>query len=225
MRRSLRIGKELSQLEREPPPGVSCWMKDENTNQLQAQIIGDEKTPYSDGVFKLEIQVPERYPMEPPKVRFLTPIYHPNIDTAGRICLDLLKMPPSGSWKPSLSISTLLTSIRLLVSQPNPDDPLMADISAEFLRNRDLFEQKARDHTRNHAMQKTTAVNPPNQAKNQSDSDESDQSDSSSDEMDQSDSSSDEGKPSRGQLAAQKRPTEEGRTAQPEAKKLKSSPP
>lgn len=35
-----------------------------------------------------------RYPFEPPSVRFVTPIFHPNIDTSGRICLDTLKMPP-----------------------------------------------------------------------------------------------------------------------------------
>ena len=66
--------------------------------------------------------------MEPPKMQFLTPIYHPNIDSAGRICLDSLKMPPKGAWKPSLNISTLLTSVLLLMTEPNPDDPLMTDI-------------------------------------------------------------------------------------------------
>ena len=66
----------------------------------------------------------------PPKVRFLTRVYHPNIDTAGRICLDLLKMPPSGSWRPLHNIASVLTSIRLLLSSPNPDDPLMIDIAS-----------------------------------------------------------------------------------------------
>ena len=47
-----------------------------------------------------------RYPFEPPKVNFVTQIYHPNIDDQGRICLDLLKMPPKGSWKPSQNLST-----------------------------------------------------------------------------------------------------------------------
>jgi ubiquitin-conjugating enzyme E2 T len=66
--------------------------------------------------------------MEPPSVTFTTPVYHPNIDNEGRICLDILKMPPAGSWKPILSVAQVLMHIQLLMSEPNPNDPLMADI-------------------------------------------------------------------------------------------------
>uniref|UniRef100_A0A671G383 UBC core domain-containing protein n=1 Tax=Rhinolophus ferrumequinum TaxID=59479 RepID=A0A671G383_RHIFE len=97
------------------------------------------------------------YPFEPPQIRFLTPIYHPNIDSAGRICLDILKLPPKGAWRPSLSIATVLTSIQLLMSEPNPDDPLMADISSEFKYNKPVFLRNARQWTEKHARQKQKA--------------------------------------------------------------------
>ncbi|XP_068588631.1 ubiquitin-conjugating enzyme E2 T isoform X2 [Cebidichthys violaceus] len=128
MQRASRMKRELQMLSTEPPPGITCWQTEERIDDLRAQIVGGTGTPYEGGLFSLEINVPERYPFEPPKMRFLTPIYHPNIDNSGRICHDALKLPPKGAWKPSLNISTVLTSIQLLMTEPNPDDPLMADI-------------------------------------------------------------------------------------------------
>ena len=160
MARAARMKRELHMLETEPPAGVSAWPRDEsNVFLLDAEVRGADETPYSGGHFKLEVTVPERYPFEPPKVRFMTSIYHPNVDTSGRICLDILNMPPkgelfrramscgpthvfgpcvkshdmpAGGWKPSLNISNVLLSIQLLMSEPNPADPLMADIAQEY---------------------------------------------------------------------------------------------
>lgn len=83
------------------------------------------------GIFKLELFLPEEYPMAPPKVRFLTKIYHPNIDRLGRICLDILK----DKWSPALQIRTVLLSIQALLSAPNPDDPLANDVAEHWKRN------------------------------------------------------------------------------------------
>lgn len=153
MQRASRLKRELSLLATEPPPGITCWQDTDRMGDLRAQIIGGANTPYEKGVFTLEVSVPERYPFEPPQVRFLTPIYHPNIDSAGRICLDILKLPPKGAWRPSLSIATVLASIQLLMAEPNPDDPLMADISSEFKYNRPAFLSHARQWTERHARQ------------------------------------------------------------------------
>lgn len=101
------------------------------------------------GVFKLELYLPEEYPMDPPKVRFLTKIYHPNIDKLGRICLDILKGIVGSvcvsvcwlklalilfldKWSPALQIRTVLLSIQALMSAPNPDDPLANDVAEHW---------------------------------------------------------------------------------------------
>ena len=63
--------------------------------------------------------------MVPPKVLFITKIYHPNIDKLGRICLDILK----DKWSPALLIKSVLLSIQALLSAPNPDDPLDEEIA------------------------------------------------------------------------------------------------
>ena len=62
---------------------------------IRLEITGPENSTYEGGIFELDLSITDRYPFEPPKLRFITPIYHPNIDSTGRICLDLLKMPPS----------------------------------------------------------------------------------------------------------------------------------
>eukprot|EP00041_Stephanoeca_diplocostata_P010673 m.169966 g.169966 ORF g.169966 m.169966 type:complete len:242 (+) comp18252_c0_seq3:285-1010(+) len=139
-----RMKRELSMLASDPPSGVSCWNVEDSLVDLEAQIIGTKGSVYEGGVFNLTIAIPQRYPFEPPRLKFITKIYHPNIDDGGRICLDLLKMPPAGSWKPALNISTVLTSLQLLMNEPNPDDALMATIAREFKHDRETYEATAR---------------------------------------------------------------------------------
>ncbi|ETV78172.1 hypothetical protein H257_08368 [Aphanomyces astaci] len=146
-----RMRKEMEMLENDPPHGICAWPKDNKLDELEAQIQGPEGTPYEKGIFLLSITIPERYPFEPPKVQFVTPIFHPNIDNAGRICLDTLKMQPKGSWMPSVNLSTLLTTIRLLMTDPNPDDGLMPEITDLFKQNHALFVSKATAMTAQHA--------------------------------------------------------------------------
>lgn len=78
--------------------------------------------------------------MEPPKVRFLTRIYHPNIDKLGRICLDILK----NKWSPALQIRTVLLSIQALLSAPEPDDPLDETIAQHWKNDKEDAEKTAK---------------------------------------------------------------------------------
>ncbi len=148
-----RMKKELAMLQTDPGPGISCYMvSDDNMLNLEAQIAGPSGSPYEAGTFRLSVQIPERYPLEPPRVRFMTPIYHPNIDSDGRICLDTLKVQPQGCWSPSININTLLLTIRLLIANPNADDGLVPDITEEYRRDIGLWKKKALDHTRLNAV-------------------------------------------------------------------------
>uniref|UniRef100_A0A0E0C4F8 E2 ubiquitin-conjugating enzyme n=1 Tax=Oryza meridionalis TaxID=40149 RepID=A0A0E0C4F8_9ORYZ len=155
-RLNLRMQKEVKLLLNDPPHGVSLNLSGDESAlssllSFEARIQGPDETVYSKGVFVLKIQIPERYPFQPPNVTFVTPIYHPNIDNGGRICLDILNLPPKGAWQPSLNIATVLTSIGLLLSDPNPDDGLMAEISREYKYNRQLFDINARSWTEKYA--------------------------------------------------------------------------
>lgn len=120
-----RIVKETQRLLSEPAPGIRATPYSDNLRYFNVIIAGPSASPYDKGIFKLELFLPEEYPMSPPKVRFITKIYHPNIDKLGRICLDILK----DKWSPALQIRTVLLSIQALLSAPNPDDPLANDVA------------------------------------------------------------------------------------------------
>ena len=104
-----RIVKETQRLLSEPVPGINAVPEDANARYFRVIIKGPQESPYAGGSFHLELYLPEEYPMSPPKVRFTTKIYHPNIDKLGRICLDILK----DKWSPALQIRTVLLSIQV----------------------------------------------------------------------------------------------------------------
>ena len=109
-------------------PGIRAQPTPDNIRYFNVVILGPMESPYEGGEFQLELFLPEEYPMNPPKVRFLTKIYHPNIDRLGRICLDILK----DKWSPALTIRTALLSIQALLSCPNPDDPLNNEVAEHW---------------------------------------------------------------------------------------------
>ncbi|KAL0491805.1 ubiquitin conjugating enzyme E2 [Acrasis kona] len=176
-----RMQHEMTILEN-PPAGIQAYLKNEDKiNLLEAKIQGTAGTPYEGGTFKLEITIPDRY--DPPIVKFNTPIYHPNIDSGGRICLDILNGPPKGQWKPSININSTLLSIQQLMNDPNPDDPLMAEITKQYRENKPQFIATAKEWTKKHALDQTNVVKPKAAKKVDDDSSDSDSgSESDSDE-------------------------------------------
>ena len=149
MATTTRITKETEKLQREAPPGICASPTADNPRYFKIVVAGPSQSPYEGGVFNLELFLPEEYPMVPPKVRFMTRIYHPNIDKIGRICLDILK----DKWSPALQIRTVLLSIQALLSAPNPDDPLANDVAEHWKRNESEAIRVAKEWTMRHASQ------------------------------------------------------------------------
>jgi ubiquitin-conjugating enzyme E2 D/E len=144
-----RIQKELQDLQRDPPGNCSAGPVDEaNLFQWTGTIMGPEDSPYHGGVYFLNIQFPSDYPFKPPKLTFTTRIYHPNINSNGSICLDILK----DQWSPALTISKVLLSISALLTDANPDDPLVPEIAHVYKTDRARYEATAREWTQRYAM-------------------------------------------------------------------------
>merc|ERR1712039_38047 len=91
------------------------------------------------GVFFLNIQFPSDYPFKPPKCHFTTKIYHCNVNANGAICLDILK----DQWSPALTISKVLLSISSLMTDANPNDPLVPEIAQVYLKDRAKHDQNS----------------------------------------------------------------------------------
>lgn len=110
------LQSELMQLMLSPSPGISAFPNaDGNLLSWTATIDGPADTPYENLVFKLSFAFPNNYPYAPPTVLFKTPIYHPNVDFSGRICLDILK----DQWSAVYNVQNVLLSLQSLLGEPN----------------------------------------------------------------------------------------------------------
>jgi len=142
-----RIQNELKDLKRDPPQNCSAGPEGDDAYKWTGCIMGPSDSPFAGGLFNLKIQFPVDYPFKCPNVTFTTKIYHPNISSAGVICLDILKT----QWSPALTISKVLLSICSLLTDPNPADPLMPEIAHQYVNDRATYDLTAREWTNTYA--------------------------------------------------------------------------
>jgi ubiquitin-conjugating enzyme (huntingtin interacting protein 2) len=95
-----------------------------------------------------DIVIPESYPFQPVKMKFITKVYHPNISSAsGAICLDILK----DAWSPVLTLKSTLISLQSLLCSPEPNDPQDAEVAKHYITSKPSFEDTARYWTQIYA--------------------------------------------------------------------------
>ena len=144
-----RIQKEFTELVKSPLKYATAGPDSEgDLTRWSATIVGPENTPYHGGIFILQIYFPKEYPYKPPKVKFVTKVYHCNVSSSGSICLDILK----SQWSPVLTISKVLLSILSLLDDPEPSDPLVPEIAELYMKDRGAHDIRARQWTETYAM-------------------------------------------------------------------------
>lgn len=104
-------------------------------------MFGPYETPWEGGVFRLRLTFPAQYPEKPPSVRFLSKMFHPNVYPDGELCLDIIQ----DKWSPVYTVSTILTSIQSLLSDPNTSSPANPEASKLFSSDLRSYRKRVRE--------------------------------------------------------------------------------
>jgi ubiquitin-conjugating enzyme E2 D/E len=140
-----RISREYAQLMKEPMPSwassLTVWPVYEDLFRWRVTLNGPEGSVYLGCVLALDVNFPIDYPFKPPKVRFVTKVFHPNISIEGGISMEIL----DDQWSPALHINAVLLSIfSMLLIDANPDAPVNPEAAVLFVRDRAKYDATAR---------------------------------------------------------------------------------
>ncbi|KAI1617045.1 ubiquitin-conjugating enzyme E2 S [Exophiala viscosa] len=171
-----RLAKDHAALQCSLPPNYlfpdySASLPDDLT-QLLILITGAEGTPYSQGLWRLHLKMPQDYPKNPPRATFRTRIYHPNVEeSTGAVCLETLKR----DWDSKLTLKDILVTISCLLIQPNPDSALNSAAGALIQEDYEAFATQARLMTGIHAPIPKYLINAVEHAKRRGEEEPDDQ--------------------------------------------------
>jgi ubiquitin-protein ligase len=137
-----RLMRDLRDLTQNPVAGINAApISADNIFQWNAILDGPEDSLFEDASFVLTLKFPQDYPNHPPDVKFVTKVFHPNIYMDGSICLDILQH----RWSVSLDVTTLLISIRSLLTDPNPASPANSEAAMLYQNHRRDYERRVRE--------------------------------------------------------------------------------
>ena len=119
-----------------------------NLLKWKALMRAPEDSPYHGYLFKFEINFPEDYPDSPPEVFCKTDMYHMNINTDGKVCVNSV----DDNWNSAKNISTVLLSIFIIFKKPNPVSPYREEIAELYLNNKEEYEKNVKEHCAKYAI-------------------------------------------------------------------------
>ncbi|KAL4062984.1 ubiquitin-conjugating enzyme/RWD-like protein [Scleroderma yunnanense] len=129
----IRVQKDLTELDL--PSTMKTNFADAADLLNFTLTITPDEGMYHGGAFNFSFNINSNYPHEPPKVKCLQTIYHPNVDLEGNVCLNILRE----DWKPVLNLNSVMVGLQYLFLEPNADDPLNKEAAEDLRRNREQF--------------------------------------------------------------------------------------
>ncbi|KAG5437030.1 hypothetical protein PCANB_001306 [Pneumocystis canis] len=147
------LKRQLNEIQKHPVQGFSAGLADDNNvYEWEVLIIGPEDTLYEGGFFKCRLSFPLEYPHLPPKMRFITELYHPNVYADGLVCISILHPPgedkfgyedASERWRAVHTPETILLSV-ISMRIPNFDSPANIEAAKHWRDDPEGFKKKVR---------------------------------------------------------------------------------
>ncbi|XP_020490869.2 uncharacterized protein [Labrus bergylta] len=138
-----RILEELKSLHCDPHPFFKVFPSESDFTFWKILMQGPPDTPYEKGVFELYCQFGPDYPVKPPLVRFVTKVYHCNVNSVGRICHNIFDR----NYNAHITMREILEAVYGLLIVPEPEDPLDSILAEEFMTSHAEYEREAKKHT------------------------------------------------------------------------------
>eukprot|EP01028_Stygiella_incarcerata_P014220 TRINITY_DN922_c0_g1_i2.p1 TRINITY_DN922_c0_g1~~TRINITY_DN922_c0_g1_i2.p1 ORF type:complete len:176 (+),score=35.70 TRINITY_DN922_c0_g1_i2:335-862(+) len=148
----------VAELEKNPVSGFDAGLEDDsNLFKWSIFIFGPPDTIYEGGLFKATLEFPEDYPLMPPKMKFISRMWHPNVYPDGTVCISILHAPGDDEygyetaqerWLPIHTVETILVSVISMLSSPNDESPANIEAAKEYRQNPEMFKRRVKDLVR-----------------------------------------------------------------------------
>jgi len=149
---ALLLKKQLRDLKKRPVEGFSAGLADDsNLFEWDVMIVGPPDTLYEGGFFKAKLFFPVEYPNFPPKMKFISEFWHPNVYKNGEVCISILHPPGEDEWGyeksferwlPVHTVESILLSVISMLSSPNDESPANIEAAKEWRENRESFKKR-----------------------------------------------------------------------------------
>ncbi|KAH0786671.1 ubiquitin-conjugating enzyme E2 G1 [Histomonas meleagridis] len=148
------LSKMYHDIKENPCQYFSAGLINDDLFKWRVTIIGPSSSPYEGSILPAELEFPDDFPLKPPKMRFLCPMWHPNIDAkTGKVCISILHDPgddpneyekSSERWLPIHTVDSIVISVISMLTDPNPESPLNVEANRDFMFNKQQYIRKVR---------------------------------------------------------------------------------